>query len=165
MKNNNQRLAAGLSPWLGLIVYCARMLAGAIAIVFLAVSNSAFADAATEPTEQDMREAVQARMDEANAKLRSYEPRCSSEERRSNVALAVICSVLVEPNRGQVMSIERFAKKSCEAATEAPGFVCEYVLRLSLHKPVFTNPFGLRPDGSATGRFAHQDGRWVQTLK
>lgn len=169
MNHQNRSLArrrtAPSHLWLGSILCRAIMIAAEAATVALAVPAPGVAAALAEPTEQEMREAVQARVDEVNAKLRSYEPRCSSDERRGNVALAVICAVLVEPNRGQVLSIEKFAKKSCEAATEAPGFVCEYVLHLSLHKPAFTNSFGLRPDGSAIGRFARQDGRWVQTLK
>lgn len=151
--------------WLRSIGYCARTLAVMIATFALVVLTFGFAAAPAEPTEQDMRDAVQARVDGLNATLRSYELRCTPEEMRGNAVLAMICTVFVAPNRGQVLAIERLEKQRCEVAAEAPGYRCEYILRLSSNKPVFTGRFGVHPNGSASGRFAYQDGRWVQTIK
>lgn len=128
---------------------------------------------ATEPTEKEMREAVQAQFDNVNDASADTAERCNNREFNrggGNPLLALECIGQVLGGGGLTdggrnmkpieVIITAFRKIACEKAHGKAGYLCDYVLGYEIPN----NPTSIytRAGSNSQGRFVKQGNYWVR---
>ena len=134
------------------------------------------APALAEPTEAEMRAAVEAQFENANAEMRSTAERCSNREfnrGQGDPVLAMQCIQYAMTGgmtqggqgvRAPQFKLSRFEKIGCEKAQGKVGYLCDYVAGFG--SDMRNMPPSLQRmtnDGSLSqGRFVKRGDRWLR---
>lgn len=130
---------------------------------------------AAEPTEQEMRAAVQAQFDNVNDASADTAERCNNREYNQgggNPLLAMECLGQAIGGGGVTrdgrnvkpmkVSITTFQKIACEKAQGKAGYLCDYAMGYDTNNPNnITGPYTRQPMASQ-GRFIKQGNRWIR---
>ena len=130
---------------------------------------------ANEPTEAEMRAAVQAQFGNVNDSSAETAEKCNNREYNrggGNPLLAMVCAGMAVGGGGMTsdgrnvkpmeMTITTFRKIACEKAQGKAGYQCDYAMGYDTNNPNnITGPLTRRPMASQ-GRFVKQGNRWLR---
>ncbi len=124
---------------------------------------------AGEPSSQEMRDAVQAKLDAYNDSMKRKIDACKNGDVQGNPVLAAQClAVYAGGSNGKsdyMIKITKFKKIACASAQAVgkPGYNCDYVLNLSENTPALLGALGIttRSGGTTKGRFVREDDSWT----
>ena len=152
-----------------------RVKTGALARVFVLLGALAAAQAAqAEPTEREMRAAIEGKFGNVNANANSLAERCNNREyqRSGDQMLAMQCLQYAivggvtnggRDVRAPQFNITRFEKIACEKAQGKPGYLCDYVMgfgsNMAANSPMLEGT--MRNGSAAQARFIKRDGGWI----
>ena len=116
-----------------------------------------------EPSEEEMRGAVEAFLNNANENLRSLKMQCQNRSlTRNNPVLAMQCLTLFGATfgTGNLAYHLTYFKKigQCQASTEYQGYICDFVFSQSIGNSMVDN-FTKHVRG--VGRFVETEDGWI----
>jgi hypothetical protein len=122
-----------------------------------------------EPTSQDMRDAVQAKIDAYNDSMKQKITACRNGQYDNNPLMAAQClAVYAGGSNGKndyMIKITKFKKIACASAQAVgkAGFNCDYSITLSENTPALLGTLGLttRSGGTTKGRFVWVEHNWT----
>jgi len=132
---------------------------------FIIQLSTAMAGNNGEPSEKQMRKAVEAKYSQINEHYRRLKRQCQGGGYRQNPLLAMQCIGLYggSGNTGNIsMHLTYFKKIACEINLEGPGYICDYIFSQSSSG----NPYSRSIDGmtqglQGEGKFIHTNNGWV----
>lgn len=124
---------------------------------------------AGEPSSQEMRDAVQAKLDAYNDTMKQKIDACKNGDYQGNPVMAAQClAVYAGGTTGKndyMIKITKFKKIGCASAQAVvkPGYNCDYVLNLSENTPALLGTLGIttRSGGTTKGRFVRAENGWT----
>lgn len=140
----------------------------------IVVLSLAWSTAHAEPTEREMREAVEAQLNNVNSGTNETADRCNKREYNSgqgDPVLAMQCLMFGvgagtanagRDVRAPQFAVTRFEKIACEKAQGKPGYVCDYVFGYGSNMSNSPTERITRNGSAAQGRFVKRDGRWLR---
>lgn len=128
---------------------------------------------AAEPSEGEMRAAVEAKLGSVNAGTNETAQRCNNREYnrgQGDPMLAIQCLMFGTSTglanggrdvRAPQFKLARFEKIACEKAQGKAGYLCDYVM--GYESNMGNNPVEryTRQGAATQGRFVQRDGRWI----
>ena len=107
------------------------------------------------------------KFDAINDNLKSQEQACKGGGFKNNPVLALQCLQLCGASGGSCnlsVSLTRFEKIACEKATGEPGYVCDYIMRMSASSPAAQQALATIAPGGSTdqARFLKTAKGWIQ---
>ncbi len=131
--------------------------------------NSQTENSLGEPTSQDMRDAVQAKIDAYNDSMKQKIAACRNGQYDNNPLMAAQClAVYAGGSNGKsdyMIKITRFKKIGCASAQPVgkSGYNCDYNITLSENTPALLGTLGLttRSGGTTKGRFVRVEHNWT----
>ena len=122
-----------------------------------------------EPTSQDMRDAVQAKIDAYNDSMKQKITACRNGQYDNNPLMAAQClAVYAGGSNGKndyMIKITKFKKIACASAQAVgkAGYNCDYSITLSENTPALLGTLGLttRSGGTTKGRFVRVEQNWT----
>ncbi len=133
-----------------------------------ALALAACGGASREPSEAQMRGAVEAKFAEANANFAATAQACRSGAYQNDPMLAMQCLTLCGASGGEScdlsFEITRFEKIACVPGSDQPGFVCDYEVGFATNSPFVSGSMAalMNANGPSQGRFLRQDdGKWL----
>jgi len=120
-----------------------------------------------EPSSNEMCLALAGKFDAINDNLKSQEQACKGGGFKNNPVLALQCLQLCGASGGSCnlsVSLTRFEKIACEKATGEPGYVCDYIMRMSASSPAAQQALATIAPGGSTdqARFLKTAKGWIQ---
>lgn len=117
-----------------------------------------------EPSEAQMRRALEGAFEEINANYRELGQSCERREFQDNPVMAIQCLQLCAAGGGKCelrFELTRFEKVACQKAYQEAGYVCDFVAAFETNSPMASAMNAISGAGSTgQGRFVHDDGRW-----
>lgn len=153
-----------------LVIHAPLLLKSALIVGLILAWNTAQA----EPSESEMRAAVEAQLNNVNAGTNETAERCNNRDfnrGQGDPVLAMQClmfgmgaGVANEGRdvRAPQFSVTRFEKIACEKAQGKAGYVCDYVFGYGSNMPNNPTEQITRSGSAAQGRFVKRDGRWLR---
>ncbi len=122
-----------------------------------------------EPGYQDMRDAVQAKIDAYNDSMKQKITACRNGQYDNNPVMAAQCLAVYaggsNGNSDYMIKITKFKKIGCASAQAVgkPGYNCDYSITLSENTPALLGTLGLttRSGGTTHGRFVRVEHSWT----
>ncbi|MFN3522611.1 MAG: hypothetical protein ACK4YQ_10200 [Phenylobacterium sp.] len=122
-----------------------------------------------EPSERQMREAVEARFKDVNANLTALAESCRNRDfvRNDNPLQAMQCLQLCGAAGSEQCEVSfeltNFRKVACQKSAEQAGYVCDFEFGASSSSPVTQMALDafVGRGGAGQGRFLLDDGRWT----
>lgn len=124
---------------------------------------------AGEPSSQEMRDAVQAKLAAYNDTMKQKISACKNGDYQGNPVMAAQClAVYAGGSNGKsdyMIKITKFKKIGCASAQAVgkPGYNCDYVLNLSESTPALLGALGIttQSGGTTKGRFVRDENSWT----
>lgn len=129
-------------------------------IAFLGLALLSGLAAAAEPTEQDMRSAIQQQINRRYQNATALEQECKRMRESQNPYVAIGC-LMGKTQKMANISITSFEKIGCEKARAVPGYRCDYRVRLSTGG--LLGPLDNMGGGINTKRFVNTSSGWELT--
>jgi hypothetical protein len=119
-----------------------------------------------EPSDREMRKAIEATFENINANYRDLGRRCERREFSNDPLLAMQCLALCGAGGGKCslsFEITQFRKLGCEKAEGQPGYVCDFVLGFASDSPFAQGALRQLTGGgnAGQGRFLRNDEGWL----
>ena len=113
-----------------------------------------------EPTEKEMRAAVQAQFNNVTEGYKETMEKCKNGSYNRNNPLEAMQCVAGGVMGNMVMNITTFRKIACEKAQGKAGYLCDYAMGYVANNPV-ADPYTRQPM-AYQARFVNQGGRWLR---
>lgn len=146
-----------------------RVAPGALAVAFAVALLAGCGAGAGEPSEGQMRGAIEATFKSVNGNLRALAASCRNRDfvRNDNPLQAMQCLQLcgaAGSERCEVsFELTNFRKVACQKSAEQAGYVCDFEFGASSSSPVTQMALDafVGPGGAGQGRFIKDAGRWT----
>ena len=115
---------------------------------------------AAEPTEKEMRTAVQAQFNNVNEGYAGTMDKCRNGSFDRNNPIEAMQCVAGGVMGNMVMTITTFHKIACEKAQGKAGYLCDYAMGYVANNPV-ADPYTRQPM-AYQARLVNQGGRWLR---
>ena len=113
-----------------------------------------------EPTEKEMRAAVQAQFNNVTEGYKETMEKCKNGSYNRNNPLDAMQCVSGAVMGDLVMTITTFRKIACEKAQGKAGYLCDYAMGYVANNPV-ADPYTREPM-AYQARFVNQGSRWIR---
>lgn len=123
--------------------------------------------ALAEPTEADMRRAIEQHAEAANEENRRVQKLCEEGRYEQDPALAFQClsQFIGSGGQGAAQSeLKSFRKLACAPAQGQPGYVCDYAFSIDTNNPLLQQGYLadiMHSPGAGQGRFVPYQGEWL----
>jgi hypothetical protein len=126
------------------------------------LSSGAKAD--VEPSEADMRGALESKAEALHSGQEALAEQCREGSSNNNVGDAVLCVAQGLSGGPMHLSVQGFRKIACEKAEGRPGYNCDYEVQLNVGPDANPGALGIlgTSGGECTGRFVKTSDGWSE---